>query len=122
MSYYRQLKNCCLNIESISIYPDEIESFEDDIKYSTRLKTLMKQHVQNILNSGFSVVMDFPGNTEKQRTWFKEVYAEYSFSHKLIYLEASDNLCIKQIETRRKTNPEQMLLADGDAINWLCHR
>ena len=90
-----------------AIYPNEIENFEDYIKYSSRLKPIMKQHVQNILNSGISVVMDFPGNTEEQRTWFKGIYTEYGFSHKLIYLEVSDSLCIQQIKKRRETNPER---------------
>lgn len=50
-----------------NIYPEEIVNFDDYTKYSSRLKPLMKQHVQNILFSGISVVMDFPGNTENQR-------------------------------------------------------
>jgi predicted kinase len=100
-----------------TIYPDEIENFEDYIKYSSRLKPLVKHHVQNILNSGISVVMDFPGNTEKQRAWFKEIYAEHNFSHKLIYLEASDNLCLKQLETRRKTHPERAQFDTEDVFH-----
>ena len=90
-----------------AIYPDEIKNFEDYIKYSSRLKSVIKKHVQQMLSSGITVVMDFPGNTEKQRAWFKEIYTESGFSHKLIYLEASDNLCLKQIKIRRKTNPER---------------
>ena len=90
-----------------NIYPEEIENFEDYIKYSSRLKPIMKQHIQNILASGISVVMDFPGNTENQRTWFKEIYKKQDFPHKLIYLDVTDNVCIQQIEKRRKTNPER---------------
>jgi len=63
--------------------------------------------VQSILNSGVSVVMDFPGNTEKQRAWFKEIYTEHDSPHKLIYIEASDNLCIQQIKKRVKENPDR---------------
>jgi len=90
-----------------TIFPAEIMNFEDYLKYSSRLKLIIKPHVQSILNSGVSVVMDFPGNTEKQRIWFKETYTEYGFSHKLMYIEASDSLCIKQIKKRVKTNPER---------------
>jgi len=100
-----------------TIYPDEIENFEDYIKYSSRLKPLLKQHVQNILNAGISVVMDFPGNTEKQRTWFKEIYAENNFPHKLIYLEASDNLCLKQLKERRNTYPERAQFDTEDVFH-----
>ena len=90
-----------------TIYPTEIMNFEDYLKYSSRLKLIIKPHVQNILHSGISVVMDFPGNTEKQRVWFKEIFAEHGFPHKLMYIEASDSLCIKQIKKRVKTNPER---------------
>lgn len=62
-----------------NIYPDEIGDFEGYIKYSSRLKPIMKQHIQNILASGISVVMDFPGNTQSQRAWFKEIYKECDF-------------------------------------------
>jgi len=100
-----------------TIYPDEIRNFDDYIKYSSRLKPMMKQHVQNILNAGVSVVMDFPGNTEKQREWFKELYTACGCNHKLIYLEASDNLCIKRIAKRAKTQPERALFDTEDVFH-----
>ena len=62
-----------------TLYPDEIENFEDYIQYSSRLKPLIKPHVQNILKAGISVVLDFPGNTEKQRMWFKQIYTDSGF-------------------------------------------
>ena len=100
-----------------TIYSDEINNFEDYIKYSSRLKPLIKQHVQNILNAGISVVMDFPGNTERQRMWFKEIYTECGFPHKLIYVEASNNTCIKQIKIRRETNPERAKFDTEDVFH-----
>lgn len=100
-----------------TIYPNEIMNFEDYLKYSSRLKLIIKPHVQNILNSGISVVMDFPGNTEKQRMWFKEIYIEYGFPHKLMYIEASDSLCIKQIKKRVKTNPERAQFDTEDVFH-----
>jgi hypothetical protein len=44
-----------------------------------------------VLHLGVSVVMDFPGNTKKQRTWFKEIFSEEDIPHKLIYLKADDD-------------------------------
>jgi len=90
-----------------AIYPEEIESFEDYIKYSARLKPLLKNHVQNILNSGISIVMDFPGNTVNQRAWFKEICKEHNLLHKLVYLEVSDNQCLEQLKKRKNTYPER---------------
>lgn len=90
-----------------AIYPEEIKNFDDYIKYSSRLKPLLKEHVRRILNSGVSVVMDFPGNTKKQRAWFKEIFSEGNFPHKLIYLKADDQLCLNRLEKRRKSSPER---------------
>jgi predicted kinase len=90
-----------------AIYPEEIKVFDDYIKYSSRLKLVLKKHVQNLLNSGISVVMDFPGNTYTQRAWFKEIFSQNKIPHKLYYLEASDNFCLRQIEQRRKILPNR---------------
>jgi predicted kinase len=90
-----------------AIYPEEIKVFDDYLKYSSRLKPILKKHVQNLLNSGISVIMDFPANTHHQRAWFKEIFSEYKIPHKLYYLEASDDLCLKQIEQRGKIIPSR---------------
>ena len=90
-----------------ALYPNEIEVFGDYIKYSSRLKPLLKSHVRDILKSGVSVVMDFPANTVSQRVWFKEILAYDQIPHKLIYIEASDQLCLSQLQSRRNEQPER---------------
>lgn len=89
------------------LYPDEIRSFHDYLKYSSRLRPILKKHVQNVLRSGVSVVMDFPANTRAQREWFKGIFAECDAPHKLVYVEASDETCLNQLEMRRTTQPER---------------
>lgn len=90
-----------------SIYPNEIKTFQDYITYSNRLKLLLKEHVSKLLTSGLSVVMDFPGNTIKQRQFFKEICNNANCEHQLIYLKADDELCLKQLELRRISTPER---------------
>ncbi len=90
-----------------SLYPDQIGSFEDYLKFSARIKPLLKKHVTDILNAGTSVVMDFPANTLKQREWFSELLAEANCSHELIYVNVSDELCLRQIAQRRIEQPER---------------
>ena len=53
------------------------------VKYSARLKPLLKRHVREILDAGVSVVMDFPGNTVRQRAWF--VITSYSIHYTKLY-------------------------------------
>lgn len=89
------------------LYQEEIKSFKDYITYSNRMKPIMKKHVQRILATGTSVVMDFPGNTVKQRQWFKEIIDGIDCDHKLIYIDATDELCLKHLEKRREEQPER---------------
>ena len=90
-----------------SLYPGQIESFEDYIKFSGRLKPLVKGHVQNILCSGTNVVMDFPANTVSQRKWFKAIVSEIGAPHELIYLNTSEDICLQQIAQRCIEHPER---------------
>ena len=90
-----------------SLYPGQIASFEDYIKFSGRLKPLVKSHVQNILCSGTNVVMDFPANTVSQRKWFKAIVSEIDAPHELIYLNTSEEICLKQIAQRYIERPER---------------
>ncbi len=69
------------------LYPKQIATFEDYLKFSAQLKPLVKKHVQNILSVGTDVVMDFPANTQKQRKWFLDMASEINASHQLIFLK-----------------------------------
>ena len=100
-----------------SVFPDEINDFADYIKYSARLKPLLKAHVQDLLKSGVSVVMDFPANTRKQRAWFREIFSEYQLPHRLIYLEADNEVCLKRLGLRREAQPERAKFDNEDVFN-----
>ncbi|MGY5452612.1 AAA family ATPase [Agarivorans sp. MS3-6] len=89
------------------LYPQQIASFEDYLRYSALLKKLIKPHVQHILRSGADVVMDYPANTRKQRAWFKQLLSEVKASHQLIYLKADDDLCLSRIAQRAIEQPQR---------------
>ncbi len=91
------------------LYPNQITSFDDYLHYSSLLKPLIKSHVLDILKTGASVVMDFPANTVNQRKWFKELIAEANSPNELIYLNVSDDICLRQIEKRRLEQPERAI-------------
>ena len=91
------------------LYPNQITSFDDYIHYSSLLKPLVKSHVLDILKAGASVVMDFPANTVKQRKWFKEIISEANAPNELIYLNVSNDVCLRQIEKRRLEQPERAI-------------
>ncbi|MBS0040907.1 ATP-binding protein [Shewanella sp. M16] len=99
-----------------ALYPDEIKDFDTYLSYSARLKPLLKKHVQELLCSGVSVVMDFPANTINQRLWFRSIFTDCA-AHKLIYLNHSDALCLSQLDKRRQSHPERAMF-DTEAMFW----
>jgi adenylate kinase family enzyme len=89
------------------LYPEQISSFDDYIKFSALLRPLIKAHVQKILLTGTDVILDFPDNTLKQRAWLKKITSEINANHQLIYLNIDDKTCINQIAKRRLEQPER---------------
>ena len=71
------------------------------------LKPQIKQLVQSILVAGTDVVMDFPANTLSQRAWFKTIFSEIEARHNLIYIDATNALCLEQIGKRRLAQPNR---------------
>lgn len=90
-----------------SLYPDEIQSLSDYIAYSHRLKAKIKPLVQDLLNKGLDVVMDFPANTVNQREWLKSIFDEINAPHELIFIDLNDEKCLKQIQQRRIEQPHR---------------
>lgn len=90
-----------------TLYPQQINTFDDYLDLSRRLKPLIKSHVQNILSTNTNVVMDFPANTRQQRQWFKTLAEEVDAKPMLVYLDISNEQCLKQIAQRRIEQPER---------------
>lgn len=90
-----------------ALFPGEIKDFNDYISYSSRLKPVLRTHVEQMLVAGTTVVLDFPGNTKKQRAWFKDIYSERGIPHELYYVAADDEVCLKQLKQRQKDQPKR---------------
>jgi len=98
-----------------SLYPNQVSSFEDYLKCSAQLKPLVKKHVQDILNVGTNVVMDFPANNQKLRKWFLDMASEVNANHQLIFLNLNNEQCLRQIAQRRNEQPERAIF-DTEAV------
>lgn len=90
-----------------SFYPDSIHSIEDYITYSKRIKPYVERLVKRLTDNGLTVVMDFPGNTFKQRKWFQILIDLCNVDSTLKYLDVSDEVCIQQIVKRKIEEPER---------------
>ena len=88
-----------------ALYPGEILDIPGFVKYSSRLRDALAPHVRALLSQGHSVVLDFPGNTRKQRAWFRELFERAGVAHELHFVEASDERCKRQLRERSASLP-----------------
>jgi len=84
------------------LYPQQITDIPGYLKYSTRLKNLLSDHIQSLLAHGLSVVLDFPANTIEQREWFRTIYEKRDVSHTLHFVDVSDEVCKRQLRERSR--------------------
>lgn len=104
-----QENNAVLMSEDVwlsKLYPEEINNFNDYLKYSSRLKAILSQHIQHLLLQGTSIILDFPENTPSQRNWFRSIFESLEVNHLLHYVIASDELCKQQLKIRSQNKPE----------------
>lgn len=101
------------------LYPEEISTFDDYLRYSSRLKSVVSQHVQNILAQGISVVLDFPGNVPSQRQWFRSIFEAAHVNHVLHYIVAPDSLCKEQLRKRSAEQPEGSLIMSEAEFDYI---
>jgi predicted kinase len=58
------------------LFPTENRTIDDFSLLSARLRAAMGPHVVEILRQGLSVVLDFPANTVRWRTWMRSLITE----------------------------------------------
>jgi len=89
-----------------ALFPREIRSIADYVKFSSRVKDALSEHIVSLLRRGISVVLDFPANTQNQRRWFRQLIGSAEVAHELHYLDVSDEVCRAQLRERSKSLPE----------------
>jgi len=82
------------------LFGTQMQNVNDYVQYSARLRTIMKPHVITILQTGLSVVLDFPANTPQMRLWMRGIFEAAECGHQLHYLDRSDEECRKRLQKR----------------------
>ena len=88
------------------LFPGEIRDTADFFDRSSRLRTALEPHLCALLSKGVSVVLDFPGNTQAQRAWFRGICERAHAEHELHFIVASDALCKRQLRDRSRHLPQ----------------
>lgn len=88
------------------LYGDQIHVFDDYIRCSQRLNTVVTPLVVDLLNAGLTVVMDFQANTFRRRAWLRSLFEQAQAEHVLHFLQTPDSECLARIQARNKEMPE----------------
>ena len=90
----------------IRLYGDQMKTFDDYIRVSTKVKTVIGPLTVDLLNAGLSVVLDFQANTKAGRAWFRSVFEQARCAHVLHFVSTSDKTCLERICLRNVERPE----------------
>ena len=82
------------------LFPGEILDVPDYVRCSARLNAALTPLIASLLSRGTSVVLDFPGNTTKQRAWFRQLFEAAGVEHELHFIDESDDVCKRQLRER----------------------
>ncbi|MFK2903318.1 ATP-binding protein [Dyella ginsengisoli] len=95
------------------LYPGEVIDLASYATLSGRIKNALAGHICVLLRRGVSVVLDFPGNTVAQRSWFRQLIDRAGSHHQLHYLSVPNEICKQQLRERRATNAHDPLQDDA---------
>ena len=104
-----------------SIFKGEITTVPEYLHYSQNLKVTLQPYIVSLLKLGVDVILDFPSNTVSQRRWFSDIASESGCRLRMIYLAASDTVCLDRIEGRVTKEPHRLHL-DNPAMYFAATR
>ncbi len=102
-----------------NLYPDEMTTVQDYVKFSGRLRGALEGHLVSLLESGLSVVLDFPANTVGLRTWMQTLFEKAGAEHELHYLDVPEAVCKERLKRRNEDGSHEFAPSDEqfDLIN-----
>lgn len=95
-----------------ALYANELQSVTDYIRCSSKLRSAMKPHLVALLNTGLSIVLDFPANTMTQREWIMSIIKESGADNRLHYLNISDEVCRARLHARNTKGTHDFAATD----------
>jgi len=96
------------------LFLDDLKSLEDYRRISAQLRAAMGPHVVNILQTGLSVVLDFPANTISFRTWMRSLVIEARAANELHFLDIADAVCRKRLRERNARGEHPFQASEQD--------
>src|ERR1700676_2089866 len=97
-----------------NLFADDLKTIEDYGRYSARLRAAMGPHIVDILRQGLSVVLDFPGNTLRNRDWMRSLIAQADVAHELHHLDIPDAICRQRLRQRNAGGAHPFQVSDAE--------
>jgi predicted kinase len=96
------------------LFADDLKTIEDYGRLSARLRAAMAPHIVDILRHGLSVVLDFPANTVKQRSWMRSLIVDANAAHELHWLDIPDAVCMERLRKRNAGGEHPFQVSDAE--------
>jgi predicted kinase len=96
------------------LYREEMRSVADYIDFSGRLKAAMGPHIEALLKTGLSVVLDFPANTPSSRAWMRGLFERAGADHRLHFLDTPDEVCRRRLRARNAAGAHEFAAGDAE--------
>lgn len=96
------------------LYPGEIRVLTDYVRCAGRLRSAMAGHVEALLRTGLSVVLDFPSNTASSRDWARAIFEKAGVTHQLHYLDVPDAVCKARLRARNASGMHPFETTDAE--------
>jgi len=84
---------------------DGAASLEEYLQRRERVRAVLEVLVPQILSAGTAVVLDFAGNTPRDRAWVKSLASAASADHVLHVLEVDEAVCRQRLRHRNDAQP-----------------
>jgi predicted kinase len=88
------------------LFGDQMKAFDDYIRFSSKLRTVIGPLVVDLLRAGQNVVLDFQANTQAGRGWFRLLFEQAGSAHVLHFVDTPDAACLARIAKRNTERPE----------------
>jgi predicted kinase len=98
------------------LFADHLRTIDDYGRYSARLRAAMGPHIVDVLQHGLSVVLDFPANTVRLRSWMRSLIDQSGAAHEFHLLDVPDVICKERLRERNAggEHPFQVSEAEYD--------
>jgi predicted kinase len=96
------------------LFADDLKTIEDYGRLSARLRAAMGPHIVDILRHGLSVVLDFPANTVRQRSWMRSLITDANAAHELHWLDIPDAVCMERLRNRNAGGEHPFQVSDAE--------